>query len=61
MTSNDQQNIDFDQYSSLSQAFWSVFKGNGADADFDQSMANKSYEQILEEYERFFSLDKDVL
>ena len=24
-------------------------------------MANKSYEQILEEYERFFSLDKDVL
>lgn len=47
--------------SSFSQAFWTLFQGGAAESEFDQSMANKSYEQILEEYERFFSLDKDVL
>ena len=59
MNSNDQQNVDFnfDGFNSFSQMFKSAF----TDAQDIEQKAAKTYEEILEEYEKFFSLDPEVL
>ena len=58
MNSNDQQNTDFQfDGSSFSDLFNAAFRQAEAE---QESMANKTYEQILEEYEKFFSMDEEV-
>jgi DnaJ-class molecular chaperone len=56
MSANEQQgaDINFDGFTSFSQVFRSAFTKE------DDAGGNnvKSYEEILEEYERFFSLDE---
>ena len=58
MSANEQQgaDINFDGFTSFSQVFRSAFSRE--DSDATQNV--KSYEEILEEYEKFFSLDQEV-
>ena len=37
-----------------------MFRGAGSKYADMESMQNKSYEEILEEYEKFFSLDEEL-
>ena len=52
MTSNEQQgaDINYDGFNNFSDMFRSAFQK-------EEEMNHKTYEQILEEYEKFFSLD----
>jgi cytochrome c peroxidase len=59
MSSNEQQNseFNFDGMTSFSQMFraaWGQAEANQED------MSGKSYEQILEEYEKFFSMEEEM-
>lgn len=58
MSSNDQQNADFnfDGFESFSHMFKNAWKS----AKSEESYTSKTYEQILEEYERFFSLENEL-
>ena len=40
--------------------FFNVLRGGSVNAQ-DEAMAAKSYEEVLEDYEKFFSLDQDIL
>lgn len=42
------------------ESFGQMFKQAWAQAKSDDGFANKTYEQILEEYEKFFSLDPNA-
>jgi len=57
MNSNDQQNTDFnfEGFSSFSDLFSTAFR----QAEEENNMAHKSYEEILKEYEKFFSMDEE--
>jgi len=61
MSSNDQQNTDFnfDGFTSFGDMFRQAW-GDGAKTGADDSFTNKTYEQILAEYEKFFSLDEEM-
>ena len=60
LSSNEQQNsdINFDGFSSMGNMFWHAFSSQDAQ---EEQMGNKSYEEILEEYEKFFTLDEDQI
>ena len=55
MSSNDQQNTDFN-FEGF-DSFGSMFKQAWGQAHEEEQGSHKSYEQILEEYEKFFSLE----
>ena len=59
MSAEEQQgaDVDFDQMNSVRNLFTQLFKGGHPTDEDDTEAQHKSYEQILEEYERFFSLD----
>ena len=54
MTSNEQQgaDINYDGFNSFQDMFRSAFQK-------EEEMTHKTYEQILEEYEKFFSLEQE--
>jgi hypothetical protein len=58
MSSNEQQNteINYEGFESFSQ----MFKHAWGQARTDDGFANKTYEQILQEYEKFFNLENEL-
>lgn len=55
-------NIDFDKMSGIGNIFKFMFMRSAASTDNSQEeFKQKSYSEILREYEKFFSLDEELL
>lgn len=59
MNSNEQEGANFDDFRSFGHMFRSAFQR--ADQDIKDERSDKTYDEILEEYEKFFNLNEQVL
>ena len=57
MSSNDQANSDFKMEFSSFGDLWKKFQ-QGTSTEGEERMEQLSYEEVLSEYEKFFTLDK---
>lgn len=62
MNANEQDNaeINFDQFGTVANMFSALFRGDMSAAQ-GQQQRERTYEEVLEEYEKFFTLDEDIL
>lgn len=60
MSSNEQQNSDFDFDFKGFSNFTNMFRSATNKYEDVNDMKTKTYEEILEEYEKFFSLDDEI-
>lgn len=62
MNANEQNNseINFDQFGSFANVLKAVFRGDVPGDGSDQAR-HRTYDEILEEYEKFFSLDEEMI
>jgi len=60
MTANEQDNTE-EQFGDFGNVFKNMFKGAAAEAQEEQQeMNHRTYQEILQEYEKFFNFDADV-